>query len=138
VTLSLDTNVLIDLARRRPQVRSRYKEAVAAGAPMAISSVVWHELWLGVLLSRAPETEQARLAEPTYGLQRVELSFADAEAAATIRAALRPKGEEIGVFDTLIAGQALARGWTLVTANTREFDRVEGLSVVDWARPRED
>jgi len=35
----------------------------------------------------------------------------------------------------LIAGQALARNWTVVTANTREFNRVEGLNVIDWTVP---
>jgi tRNA(fMet)-specific endonuclease VapC len=40
----------------------------------------------------------------------------------------------IGPFDTLIAGQALARGMTLVTANMREFSRVEGLRLEDWTQ----
>jgi tRNA(fMet)-specific endonuclease VapC len=35
----------------------------------------------------------------------------------------------------LIAGQALARQFTLVTANVSEFSRVKGLSWEDWAKP---
>ena len=35
-------------------------------------------------------------------------------------------------LDTLIAGQALARGWTVVTRNVRHFGRVEGLPLIDW------
>ncbi len=34
---------------------------------------------------------------------------------------------------TSIAGQAVRRGLTLVTANTREFERVDGLMWEDWA-----
>ncbi len=57
----------------------------------------------------------------------------DAIAAGNIRATLALAGTPIGPFDTLIAGQALCRGLTLVTANTREFSRVEGLRVEDWS-----
>ena len=38
----------------------------------------------------------------------------------------------IGFYDVLIAGQALARGWTVVTANVREFSKASGLKVIDW------
>ena len=39
--------------------------------------------------------------------------------------------------DVLIAAQARRHGATLVTANQREFARVPGLDVVDWATPEE-
>jgi tRNA(fMet)-specific endonuclease VapC len=45
---------------------------------------------------------------------------------------LKARGTPIGPYDTLIAGQAMARGLTLVTRNTREFERVVGLSVENW------
>ena len=51
---------------------------------------------------------------------------------ARIRAALRRLGTPIGPYDALIAGQALARGWTVVTANIGEFSRIDGLNVIDW------
>ena len=51
-----------------------------------------------------------------------------------MRAALARSGKPIGPLDTLIAGHALALDAILVTHNTREFDRVEGLRVEDWLR----
>ena len=64
------------------------------------------------------------------------LNQRDAATAALVRARLRRRGETIGpLHDGLIAGQALARDWTLVTANRREFDRIEGLNVIDWTQP---
>ena len=45
---------------------------------------------------------------------------------------LRRLGRSIGDIDTLVAGQALARGWTVVTGNVSHFGRVEGLSLIDW------
>lgn len=37
------------------------------------------------------------------------------------------------LLDTLIAAQALARKLTLVTNNVREFRRVKGLDLENWA-----
>jgi tRNA(fMet)-specific endonuclease VapC len=49
-----------------------------------------------------------------------------------LRAELERKGQLIGANDILIAAHALAEGLILVTANTREFSRVEGLKVENW------
>jgi tRNA(fMet)-specific endonuclease VapC len=57
----------------------------------------------------------------------------DAQAAGEIRAELERQGQRIGEYDTLIAGQAFSRNLILVTANTREFDRVKGLIVENWS-----
>jgi predicted nucleic acid-binding protein len=67
----------------------------------------------------------------------VELSFNDEDArvAGLIRATLEASGKPIGAFDLLIAGQALAGQFTLVTAKVSEFSRVKGLSWQDWAKP---
>jgi tRNA(fMet)-specific endonuclease VapC len=46
--------------------------------------------------------------------------------------ALARRGEPIGTFDTLIAAHALSRGVTLVTSNTKHFQRVSGLKIVNW------
>ena len=51
----------------------------------------------------------------------------------SVRATLAAAGIPIGPFDVLIAGQALRHDATLATANTREFERVLGLKVEDWA-----
>jgi tRNA(fMet)-specific endonuclease VapC len=60
----------------------------------------------------------------------------DARAAGTIRAELEAVGKPIGAYDVLLAGQARRRGVTLVTSNAKEFARVTGLKVEDWAAPR--
>jgi len=54
-------------------------------------------------------------------------------ATARLRAELRRAGKPIGEMDALIAGHAIGLGLTLVTHNTREFGRVAGLTVEDWA-----
>jgi tRNA(fMet)-specific endonuclease VapC len=56
----------------------------------------------------------------------------DAARAGEVRALLERQDTPIGPYDTLIAGQALARGLVLVTHNVAEFARVPGLRVDDW------
>ncbi len=64
--------------------------------------------------------------------QTVDFNSEDAKAAGEVRAALVIAGTPIGPYDILIAGQALARNLTLITHNTREFSRVNGLRIEDW------
>ena len=64
--------------------------------------------------------------------ETVPFDAGDARAAGAVRSQLEAAGRPIGPYDLLIAGQALARGLTLVTANTREFQRVNGLDCEDW------
>jgi tRNA(fMet)-specific endonuclease VapC len=63
----------------------------------------------------------------------IDFDASDAEAAGMVRAELERRKSSIGPMDALIAGQALARGLTLVTANVREFSRVDGLGWQDWS-----
>jgi tRNA(fMet)-specific endonuclease VapC len=63
----------------------------------------------------------------------VPFEAGDAIEAADIRAHLKREATPIGPYDVLIATQARRAGTTLITANTREFARVPGLTVLDWA-----
>jgi tRNA(fMet)-specific endonuclease VapC len=100
---------------------------------MMVSSLVLHELEAGVELSARPAIQRARLDELLVYAEIVEFDADDAGAAGRLRAELQRTGRPIGPIDTLIAGQALVRGWTVVTRNVRHFGRVEGLSLIDWS-----
>ena len=136
MTLALDTNVFIDLIRgRKPVIRQRRDRVILAGETLVTSLIVYHELQSGVALSRDPVAEGFNVAEVLDEVVVEPLNETDVLAAAGIRARLRPHGRPIGPYDVLIAGQALARGWTLVTSNLAEFSRVEGLDLQDWSQP---
>ncbi|WP_234967790.1 PIN domain-containing protein [Pontibaca methylaminivorans] len=62
----------------------------------------------------------------------IDFDREDARVAGEIRADLARQDTPIGRYDVLIAGQAKARGLILVTNNTGEFERVDGLKVEDW------
>jgi tRNA(fMet)-specific endonuclease VapC len=134
VNYLLDTNVCIALINgSSAKVRSRFIQAVHRHAELTTSLIVAHELWYGVAKSQ----QVARNANAlTVFLSRevalLDYSEQDAQAAGEIRAELERQGQRIGEYDTLIAGQAFSRNLVLVTANTREFERVKGLIVEDW------
>jgi tRNA(fMet)-specific endonuclease VapC len=135
LSLSLDTNVCIDLLTASSvAVRRRYEQALVGGYPIYISSIVVCELWYGVSRSARPYANAAGIEELLAGgLDILPFTTADAKYAGRIREELERAKQPIGPYDTLIAGQALARGLTLVTANTREFARVPGLVWQDWS-----
>jgi tRNA(fMet)-specific endonuclease VapC len=133
VSLSLDTNVLIDVLRRRQAVLNGWQAAVEHGTPLVLSCLVLHELEAGVELSARPDIHRARLRELLAYADIVEFDVEDARTSGGVRAALQRSGRPIGPLDTLIAGQALARGWTVVTSNVRHFGRVDGLRLIDWS-----
>ena len=98
---------------------------------IVLSSIVTHELYFGAFKSQFPEANLKRLDALRFEVLAFDKE--DSIAAGKVRAELQVAGTPIGPFDVLIAGQALCRGLTLVTANTREFVRVQGLSVEDWS-----
>jgi len=134
VTLSLDTSVLVDLMRARtPRIMQAYERARESGHPIVVSPVVIHELVSGALSGRQPERELAKIDQVVMPLTLVDLTPDDAFATGRLRAELRNLGRPIGDLDTLIAGQALARGWAVVTGNLRHFALVDGLAIADWS-----
>lgn len=75
-------------------------------------------------------------AEVEKFLNRVRTLAWDEDAAdrfAEVKAGLERSGTPIGVMDTMIAAHALSVGATLVTNNTRHFERVKGLNLENWA-----
>ncbi len=133
----LDTNACIALINATSAaVRSRFQKAVSSGAETYVSSVVTFELWYGVAKS-ARQTLNTQRLETFLSGPVIVLPFEDEDSrvAGSVRAALQASGKAIGAYDILIAGQALARELTLVTANVAEFSRVKGLRWQDWAKP---
>lgn len=117
-------------------VRNRFEQAIRGSLRVYISSIVAFELWYGTAKSARTEVNTRRLETLMAGAV-IALPFdnEDSRTAGSIRAVLEAAGKPIGAYDYLIAGQALARQLTLVTANISEFSRVKGLAWQDWAKP---
>ena len=132
----LDSNACIALLNQSsPRVRENFRASKVAKSQLFLSTIVIHELWFGVANSERLSWNAAVLRKfISQGFVTLDFTDRDAELAGQIRATLRAAGTPIGAYDVLIAGQAQARGLSLVTANTREFSRVDGLKLVDWTR----
>jgi len=96
-----------------------------------ITIVTYYEVMKGHEFTRARDRQ--RVFEEFCNLNRVlPLDRAACQAAARIYADLKRRGDLIPDADILIAGIALAGGYTVVTQNTKHFGRIMGLSVENW------
>jgi len=132
----LDTNACIALINGKPAtVRFRFQKAIDAGEEALVPAVAALELWYGVAKSIQQQANTARVEAFFAGpVDLLPFDEDDARVAGRIRAATEATGKSIGAYDLLIAAQALRHKLTLVTANVREFGRVEGLLWEDWAK----
>jgi tRNA(fMet)-specific endonuclease VapC len=137
-TYLLDTDACIAVIKgTEVNVRRRLKRAVARDSVILLSSIVAFELWYGVAKSQRKDSNTQRLETFLGGpLEWALFDEDDARAAGTVRAELEAVGRPVGAYDVLLAGQARRRGATLVTSNTKEFARVQGLKWEDWAASR--
>ena len=126
----LDTTILIAAIKGHPAVAERLRSLEAS--QQLLSSVVLGELETGVLKSAWPERNREQLERVVNQLELISVDGAVAKAYGRIRAGIAQQGTPIGANDLWIAAQALVCGAVLVTANLREFERVEGLSLDNW------
>jgi len=128
----LDTNICIYIAKHNPpEVRERF--ARHGADELAMSVVTLGELRFGAEKSQARERALSALAHLEAAIQVMPLNEAAGQHYGQIRADLHRKGQPIGNNDLWIAAHARAEGWILVTNNQREFARVDGLQVENWA-----
>jgi tRNA(fMet)-specific endonuclease VapC len=129
--LMLDTNICIAIIKQKPADILQKFGAYQVG-DICISSVTLAELRYGVAKSQFQEKNQAALDEFILPLEVVGFDEAAALVYGALRASLEKQGTPIGALDTMIGAHALSLNLTLVTNNTKEFNRITGLKVIDW------
>lgn len=128
----LDTNICIYSIKHKPeQVFLRLQEHEPAD--ICISSVTYAELVHGVEKSQAVEKNRLALALLLANIEILNFDANAAESYGKIRADLEKQGTPIGPLDMMIAGHAKSLNYTVVTNNTKEFNRVKGLKLENWA-----
>lgn len=127
----LDTNVCIQfITGRSPAVKEKIESSDLSS--LFICSVVRGELEYGARKSNNPEKTLSILKNFLSNFQRIDYDSAAAEQYGIIRIELEKQGIPIGPYDMQIASIALANSFTLVSHNTREFNRIKGLLLEDW------
>ena len=127
----LDTNICIYLIKKHPsQLLERFRQH--SPRDVAISTITLFELQYGAEKSQYRQRSEDALAKFLLPLNIIDLDYSSAVEAAAIRVQLEKQGMPIGPYDLLIAGLARSQGMTLVTNNTKEFERVIGLHLENW------
>ena len=129
----LDTNICIYVIKHKSESVFRKLKKIKP-EDVCISSITYAELAYGVEKSAQPERNRLALSMMLSSIEIVAFDDAAADEYGEIRAGLERKGTPIGSLDILIAAHARSLGCTLVTNNTKEFCRVEGLEVVNWVK----
>jgi tRNA(fMet)-specific endonuclease VapC len=128
----LDTNICIYIRQKNPeQVLRRFRRLHPGEAVLSV--ITYGELLYGAAKSAHRAMALERLKELVRLLPAMALPETAAENYGTVRAELESKGALIGNHDLWIAAHALAAGLVLVTNNEREFRRVRGLKIQNWA-----
>lgn len=125
----LDTNICSYILRRNPTVLAHFQSQNLS--QIALSSVVAAELRYGAKKSSRPQL-CTQIEEWLSVVPILAWDDAATHCYALIRVDLERQGLPIGGMDLMIAAHALAENAVLVTHNTREFARIEGLSLEDW------
>jgi tRNA(fMet)-specific endonuclease VapC len=130
----LDTNICAYfMSRKYPSVTAQFRACDPQS--LCVSALVAGELAYGVELSTRVESNRINL---NAFLSMLRIVAWDEQAMwhfGQQKGRLKKAGTPIGEIDLLIGCQALALGATMVTNNTREFERIEGLKLENWALP---
>jgi tRNA(fMet)-specific endonuclease VapC len=127
----LDTNTCIQYINQRSSPILKMMRTKRR-SDLAICDIVKFELYYGAYKSQRPERNLEVLAEFFDELVSLPFERDAAKITGMIRADLQKKGTPIGPYDLQIAAIALANNLILVTHNTREFSRIDGLMLEDW------
>ncbi|MGA2936482.1 MAG: type II toxin-antitoxin system VapC family toxin [Syntrophobacteraceae bacterium] len=127
----LDTNICIYTIKNRPaEVIQKVKEF--SPSDLVISAITVCELEYGASKSTNPEKNRQTLVKFLAPFEICPFNEQAASHYGDIRAHLERSGNLIGAMDLLIAAHARSLSLTLVTNNLNEFQRVPGLSTVNW------
>ena len=133
---ALDTNIISFLLRpsKNLDVVEHLERIVVQGynyviPPLCYYEISWHLLWKNAIV-------QTRILEKLYSnsVSKLLMGEDDFLTAARIKANLMEQGTPIGNndVDIFIAAHCIVNDYTLVTNNTRHFERIDGLKLVNW------
>ncbi|MBQ7221773.1 MAG: type II toxin-antitoxin system VapC family toxin [Synergistaceae bacterium] len=129
----LDTNVCIDYMRKGRKAGLIDAKFLQYGVRnIKLPAVVVAELLYGAYHSKSIEKNLKETISLIANFEVFSFGAAEADAYGRIRASLERKGKVISDNDMFIAATALVRNAVLVTNNTREFSRIDGLRLDDW------
>lgn len=131
IIYALDTNIISYFLKGNQTVQNRFREALINRSNLIIPPIVYYEVKRGFLLNPAPTKEKIfeQLCE-NYSVGTLNNQCLDC--GAKLYADLRSVGRIVEDADILIAAFCIVNNYTLVTANTRHFEKIDKLNMVNW------
>jgi predicted nucleic acid-binding protein len=131
MTYALDTNIISYILKGNEDIKKRWRREESNGRRSVILLIVYLEIKRGLLAAGA-KNKLAAFERMTAELGVDVLTVKDVDFAASLYSECRLKGRSMDDADLLIASQAISRGYTLVTNNTKHFEGLDGLSLANW------
>ena len=128
---ALDTNIISFFLKGNDIIRDKFKDTLTNGNTLVIPPIVYYEIKRGFYLNPAPAKEKTfntMCEKYTVGVMNNRCFDAGAKIFADVKAR-NPKDADI-----LIAAFCIVNDYTLVTNNTKDFDDISGLNIVDWTK----
>ena len=133
INYMLDTDTCIyTIKRKPPHIKRRFNANIGR---LCISSITWGELIYGAEKSNHTAANLDQLAGSAARLEVLTFGEKEAQQFGQIRSELEASGQVIGPYDMMIAGHARSQGLVLITHKLREFNKVDGLRLENWADP---
>ena len=131
----LDTNIIIRYLRDVSPVKQKIREAILQKQKLIIPRAVDYEICRGFRCTPAPRkyNNYADFAYKGY-CSVVEICPQTWQKAEEVYTELYDKGFSVGEIDILIASFCLINNYILVTNNTKDFENIGGLSLLDWTQ----
>lgn len=128
---ALDANTISYILRDKDDVRKRWRHEEQSGNQTVIPLIAFYEVRRGLLANNAT-TKMNSFVDLCKVMGVSDMGISDMEKASEIYATLKNSGQLIDDADILIAAQCIVNGFTLITNNTRHFERIEGLQFTNW------
>ncbi len=128
----LDTTVLIDFMKGNDAVRDKLAELAKKGEPKLITAISIFELHTGLSQSKNPSGERKKMLGILSNQVVLPFTAESAQKAGEIDGRLIKEGKRIGELDCMIAGIALLRKERVLTRNTNDFSKVNGLEIESY------
>ena len=129
----IDTDILSLFFRKDSLVVAHFKEYLKQYDKINISIITYYEILSGLKHKNAEKQLDSFFEFVGYN-SVLPLTEESAAISSDLYAELRKTGKQLDDIDILIAGIALSNGMMLVTRNTKHFDRIESLKIIDWSK----
>ncbi len=129
----VDTNILSLFFRNQPLVIKNFDAYIQEYGKINISIITYYEIVSGLKHRDAHKQLTSFLEFVSYNTV-LPLTTDSTTISGDIYAKLRKKGTPVDDIDILIAGIAITNDLVLVTNNHRDFEKIEGLEILDWSQ----